>query len=113
MVIIFTVMAKRTPVILPVTQRHLRELGENLRLARLRRRFSSKLVAERADLSLPTLRSIERGNGSVAMGAYANILSVLGLQEALSQLGRDDILGRKLQDSELKTSARAPRKKRQ
>jgi transcriptional regulator with XRE-family HTH domain len=101
MVNIFTVMAKRTPVILPSIQRHLGELGENVKLARLRRRFSSQLVAERADISLPTLRSIERGDGSVTIGAYANVLSVLGLHEDLAQVGRDDLLGRKLQDSEL------------
>jgi transcriptional regulator with XRE-family HTH domain len=106
-------MARRTPVILPSTQRHLREVGENLRLARLRRHFSAQLVAERADISLPTLRSIERGDGSVAMGAYANVLSVLGLHEDLAALGRDDVLGRKLQDSELQTKGRAPKIKRQ
>ena len=104
-------MPKRTPVILPSTQRHLREIGGNLKLARLRRRFSSQLVAERADISLPTLRSIERGDGSVTMGAYANVLAVLGLQDDLALLGRDDVLGRKLQDSELVTRARAPKTK--
>jgi transcriptional regulator with XRE-family HTH domain len=108
-----SIMPKRTPVILPSTQRHLREIGGNLKLARLRRRFSSQLVAERADISLPTLRSIERGDGSVTMGAYANVLAVLGLQDDLGLLGRDDVLGRKLQDSELATRARAPKTKRQ
>lgn len=112
MVYIVSVMAKRTPVILPSTQRHLSQIGGNLKLARLRRRFSSRLVAERADISLPTLRSIERGDGSVTMGAYANVLAVLGLQDDLAILGRDDVLGRKLQDSELTTRARAPKIKR-
>jgi transcriptional regulator with XRE-family HTH domain len=105
-------MAKRTPVILPSAQRLLRQVGENLRLARLRRRFSSQIVAERADISLPTLRSIERGDGSVAMGAYVNVLAALGLQEDLAHLGRDDVLGRKLQDSELKPKERAPKMRR-
>jgi hypothetical protein len=41
------------------------------------------------------------------MGAYANVLAVLGLQDDLALLGRDDVLGRKLQDSELATRARA------
>jgi transcriptional regulator with XRE-family HTH domain len=105
-------MAKRTPVIFPSLQRLLREIGGNIRLARLRRHFSSQLVAERADISLPTLRSIERGDGSVTIGAYANVLAVLGLQDDLALLGRDDVLGRKLQDSELTTRARAPKIKR-
>lgn len=105
-------MAKRTPVVLPSTQRLLSEIGGNFKLARLRRRFSSRIVAERADISLPTLRSIERGDGSVTMGAYANVLAVLGLQDDLALLGRDDVLGRKLQDSELTTRARAPKIKR-
>jgi len=69
-------------------------------------------AAERADISLPTLRSIERGDGSVTMGAYANVLAVLVLQDDLALLGRDDVLGRKLQDAELAKRARAPKTKR-
>jgi hypothetical protein len=52
-------------------------------------------------MSRPTLRSIERGSPSVALGALANVLHSLGLEADLCTIGRDDELGRKLQDSRL------------
>lgn len=58
-------------------------------------------VAERADISRSTLRLIESGKPSVAMGAYFNVLRVLGLQDDFLKLVEDDVLVRKLQDFEL------------
>ena len=94
---------------LPVLQRLLLELGENIRLARLRRRFSAALVAERAGISRNTLRAIERGDASVAFGAYVDVLFSLNLEKDLKLIARDDELGRKLQDIGLPIRARAPR----
>jgi|688.fasta_scaffold1662701_1 transcriptional regulator with XRE-family HTH domain len=102
-------MSKRTPTVLSSAERLLKELGENLRLARLRRGFSAQIVSERADISLPTLRSIERGKGNVSISAYVNLLFVLGLQEEIGVIARTDPLGRKIQDSELTVRKRAPR----
>lgn len=90
-------------------QRILTELGENIRLARLRRKLPSTMVAERAGIARNTLRAIERGDASVAMGAYANVLLCLGLEKDLKRLAQDDELGRKLQDAGLPIKARAPR----
>jgi transcriptional regulator with XRE-family HTH domain len=86
-------------------------MGENIRLARLRRKFSTIIVAQRAGISRNTLRSIERGDPSVTFGAYVNVLVCLGLEKDLKQIALDDILGRKLQDANLPTKARAPRLK--
>ncbi|MCB9653523.1 MAG: helix-turn-helix domain-containing protein [Deltaproteobacteria bacterium] len=94
----------------PAVRRLLGELGENLRLARLRRGFSMALVAERAGMSLPTLRAIEHGEPGVTLGSYANVLHSLGLHEDLALIARDDELGRKLQDAELPTRRRAPKR---
>jgi transcriptional regulator with XRE-family HTH domain len=94
---------------LPALNRHLHELGENIRLARLRRGFSAELTAERVGISRPTLRAIERGDGSVSMGAYAGVLQTLGLEKTLAGVARDDVLGRKLQDLNVKVRKRAPR----
>ncbi|MDE3074824.1 MAG: helix-turn-helix domain-containing protein [Chloroflexota bacterium] len=73
-------------------------LGENVRLARQRRRLTMEMVAERAGLSRVTLSKIEHGDPSVTLGAYASVLFVLGLEQQLETLAADDALGRKLQD---------------
>ncbi|MFA6301508.1 MAG: helix-turn-helix domain-containing protein [Legionella sp.] len=98
--------------ILPVLQRLLAEVGENIRLARLRRRFSASIVAERAGMTRTTLRAIERGDANVMFGAYARVLLTLGLEKDLALLALDDELGRKLQDAGLPLKARAPKQKK-
>lgn len=105
-------MARKTTIQLPAVKRLLAELGENIRLARLRRRLSAQLVAERAGMSRTTLRAIEEGKAGVTIGAYANVLHCLGLEKDLALIARDDVLGRKLQDAGLSTRARAPKRKR-
>ncbi len=99
-------------MLMPSLQRLLAELGENIRLARLRRRFSTTLIAERAGISRNTLRAIERGDPRVSFGAYVMVLFCLGLEQDLKQLARDDELGRKLQDLQLTIKKRAPRRMR-
>ena len=103
-------MARATTSPHPAVRRLLRELGENIRLARLRRGFSMELVAERAGMSRPTLRGIEAGEPGVTLGSYANVLHSLGLHEDLALVARDDELGRKLQDAQLPTRRRAPKR---
>ncbi len=104
------IMARKSTIQHPAVQRLLEQLGENIRVARLRRGFSMQLVAERAGMSRTTLRSIERGEAGVTLGAYANVLHSLGLHADLGLVARDDELGRKLQDAELPTRIRAPRR---
>jgi transcriptional regulator with XRE-family HTH domain len=105
-------MGRTTITPLPSLQRRLTTVGENLRLARLRRKLSATQVAERAGITRPTLRAIERGDTSVSFGAYASVLFCLGLEQDLEALARDDELGRKLQDAELTLKRRAPRRPR-
>jgi transcriptional regulator with XRE-family HTH domain len=93
----------------PAVRRLLLGLGGNIRLARLRRGLSMGLLAERAGMSLPTLRAVENGEPGVTLGSYANVLHSLGLPDDLAVVARDDELGRKLQDAELPTRRRAPK----
>lgn len=104
-------MAKRTVIILPQTQAYLTQMGEQIKLARLRRKLSVELVAERADISRATLWAIEKGSPSVAIGAYAAVLHALnGMDKDLICIAKDDKLGRELQDLDLITPKRAPRR---
>lgn len=108
---IINLMSTRTISLLPRVQKILEQLGENIKLARLRRKLSSNQVAERAGISRTTLWQIEKGCPNVAMAAYAQVLFVLGLEKDWLKVGADDELGRKLQDAGLVTRKRAPKKK--
>lgn len=103
-------MKKRNTILLPRAQKTISVLGENIKLARLRRKFSAEQVAERADISRPTLLSIEKGSPTVSIGAYTRVLFVLGLSEDIIQVAKDDIPGRKLLDAKLLIKKRAPKK---
>ncbi|SFC74128.1 DNA-binding transcriptional regulator, XRE-family HTH domain [Parapedobacter composti] len=94
-------MTTKKQVVLPKHSKLLEQMGENIKLARKRRKLTTIQVAERAGIARSTLYLIEKGDPSVAFGAYFNVLRVLGLHEDVLKLGTDDELGRKLQDLEL------------
>ena len=105
-------MKTKSQILLPKVQKSIVELGENIKLARLRRKFSAEQVAERANISRPTLLSIEKGLPSVSIGAIVNVLFVLGLEKDIMEVAKDDLLGRKLQDIGLLVKRRAPKYKK-
>lgn len=86
-------------------------MGQRLKDARLRRRFSMEIVCERSGISRPTLSKIERGDPSVTFGYYVQVLRVLGLLDDLALIAKEDLLGRRLQDESMLQRKRAPRKK--
>lgn len=94
-------MSNKKQVIFPKYNQMLEQMGENIKLARKRRKLTTTQVAERAGIARSTLYLIEKGESSVALGAYFNVLRVFGLQEDILKLGADDEFGRKLQDLEL------------
>jgi transcriptional regulator with XRE-family HTH domain len=98
-------------MLLPKTQKILKELGNNIKLARLRRKLSTEQVAERANISRPTLLAVEKGSPTTSIGSYIQVLFVLGLAEDLLKVASDDALGRRLQDAKLTVKERAPKKK--
>ncbi len=102
---------KESVVIMTKGKKILLRLGENIKLARLRRKLGTEQVAERAGISRATLWQIEKGTPSVAMGAYFQVLFALGMEDDFLKLAEDDQLGRKLQDAGLVPKERAPKKK--
>ena len=87
--------------LLPKEKEILEELGENLKLARKRRKLSAELLSERSNISRSTLWSIEQGKSNVSIESLLQVLSALGLAEDLKLVAADDKLGRKLQDAKL------------
>ncbi len=106
-------MNKRTVTLYSSSAKELEALGQRLKDARLRRRFSMETVCARADISRPTLYKVEKGDPSVAMGMYVQVVRVLGMVEDLGLIAKEDTLGRRLQDEALPHRKRAPKKTRQ
>ena len=113
--IVLHIMARTKKTFLPKHERLLSTVGENLRLARLRRRLSAEQVSQRAGISRTTLFQLEKGSASSSIATLLLVLAVLGLEADLLQLAKDDVLGRKLEDARLsstrKRAPRIPRKK--
>lgn len=100
---------KSTTILLPTLQKTVEQLGESIKLARLRRKLSADQVAERANISRKTLGRMEKGDPGIAIGILAQVLFVLGLEKDLLKVAEDDKLGRKLQDANLVVKERAPK----
>ena len=85
-------------------------VGEQIKLARLRRNLSVAQVAERATCSPLTVSRIEKGAPTVAIGIYLRVLYALQLEDDILSLAKDDKLGRALQDMNLPQRKRASKK---
>ncbi|MFH2141161.1 MAG: helix-turn-helix transcriptional regulator [Bacteroidota bacterium] len=94
-------MNTKKQIVFPKHKKILEIFGENIKLARKRRKLTAIQVAERADISRNTLYLIEKGNPGVSVGAVFNVMRVLGLQDDFLKLAADDEFGRKLRDIEL------------
>ena len=93
-------------------QKILTQMGEDIKLARLRRKLTVGQVAERAGIARSTLWQIEQGMPSVSMGYYAMVMFVLGLENNFETLAANDEVGRKLQDAQLLIRKRAPKRQK-
>ncbi len=98
-------MNTKKHIVFPKYLKILGVLGENIKLARKRRKLTSMQISERAGIDRGTLREVERGNPSVSMGAYFNVLRALNLQDDFLKIAADDEFGKKLQDLQLLTSS--------
>ena len=105
-------MKKAAYNIVPATEDVLKNMGEQIKLARLRRDLPAELVAERAGISRSSLWKVESGSPAVAIGIYAAVLHALGgMDKDLSLVAKDDEMGRQMQDLNLIARKRATRRK--
>ena len=88
----------------------MRIVGEQIKLARLRRNLSMAQVAERATCSPLTVARIEKGTPTVAIGIYLRVLYALQLEDDILMIAKQDELGRRLQDLVLTSRKRASKK---
>lgn len=93
---------KPTKLPIPV-QRALTKLGKDIRSARVRRRISTLVMADRCLIARTTLHKVENGDPGVSIGAYATALFVLGLTDRLADLAdvRFDEVGLSLEEERL------------
>lgn len=103
-------MRTTPPLPLPAG-RALAKLGSDLRAARLRRRITMALMAERAFISRGTLQKVEQGDPSVSLGIYATVLFILGMVDRVGALAepREDHLGMALDQERLPKRVRSIR----
>jgi len=101
-------MRSKPPLPLPV-KRALAKLGADIKAARLRRRITTAIMAERAFITRPTLNKVEQGDPAVSLGIYATVLYILGLGDRLSELVdvRHDGVGLQLEEERLPQRVRA------
>ena len=91
-------------------EKKMKVVGEQIKLARLRRDLSLTQVAERATCSPLTVSRIEKGAPTVAIGIYLRVLYALQLDDDILLLAKEDKLGRQIQDMELSTRHHASKK---
>ena len=94
-------MRPRKTLLMPKARKSLEILGQNLKLARIRRRISAAMMCERACVSHATLTAIEQGKPSVSMAGYMSVLFCLNMHTDMEKAASDDVLGRELQDLQL------------
>lgn len=92
----------------------LAKLGEDITVARKKRRISTVSMAERAFVSRSTYNKIEKGDPTVSFGAYATVLAILGMADGIGQLAdrSRDTIGLDIDEERLPKRIRSPGRKR-
>lgn len=91
-------------------EQKMQTVGEQIKLARLRRNLSIAQIADRAMASELTISRIEKGTPTVSIGIYLRVLYALQLDDDILCLAKDDTIGKTLQDLGLQTRKRSSKK---
>jgi len=104
---------KKTSVIPIPVNKALKTLGQHIKEARIKRRLTLELIAERAGISYLTLRNVEKGSHTVSIGIYAKVLFALGLLDNLYEIANPDKdeVGKILESENLPKRVRYKKKK--
>ena len=94
-------MRPRKTLLMPKARKSLEIRGQNLKLARIRRRISAAMMCERACVRQSTLTAIEQGRPYVSTAGYMSVLFCLNMHKDMEKVAADDVLGRELQDLQL------------
>lgn len=111
MVVNINIMGRNKVLLFPRIERKLQDMGFRIKQARLRRKISVDMVAERAKVSRTSVWAVENGSQSVSIGIYAAVLMAVGLANDIDLIAKDDILGKTLQDLDLPIRKRAPKRR--
>ncbi len=103
-------MAGKTVVLSSNTAQILKRMGARIRKARLRRNLSMEILSKQANISNFTLSSIEKGMSSVSIGAYASVLTVLGLDKDFELIALDEEGKKQFWENNLRRRERASRR---
>ena len=104
-------MSRKTVILEPNTEDKLKKMGQRIKKARLRRNISAEMISKQAGIGESTFYAIERGVSTVSLGAYAAVLSILGLNNDLDSIAVDEEAKKQLYEQNLVKRKRASKQR--
>ena len=104
-------MSRKTVILEANTEEKLKKMGQRIKKARLRRNISAEMISKKAGIGESTFYAIERGVSTVSLGAYAAVLSILGLNNDLDSIAVDEEAKKQLYEQNLVKRKRASKQR--
>ena len=104
-------MPRKTVILEPNTEDKLKKMGQRIKKARLRRNISAEMISKQAGIGESTFYAIEHGVSTVSLGAYAAVLSALGLNDDLDSIAVDEEAKKQLYEQNLVKRKRASKQR--
>ena len=104
-------MSRKTVILEPNTEEKLKKMGQRIKKARLRRNISAEMISKQAGIDESTFYAIEHGVSTVSLGAYAAVLSILGLNNDLDSIAVDEEAKKQLYEQNLVKRKRASKQR--
>lgn len=104
-------MSRKTVILESNTEEKLKKMGQRIKKARLRRNISAEMISKQAGIGESTFYAIEHGVSTVSLGAYAAVLSILGLNNDLDSIAVDEEAKKQLYEQNLVKRKRASKQR--